>query len=193
MASNVFRHLPNAISLFRLFSVPVLLWLALSGAERAFAWLLVIVGSSDLLDGWLARRYGWVSRLGAVLDSVADMSIVLVTLLAIVRLHPEVFVHYGWFVWSIVAMWTIAILAGLLRYRRFASFHTELARVGITLFGVFVLVLFFHGFVPWVLLACGSVCFLAGMETLVLVLLLKEWTPNLRGGLYAVWRRSRSR
>jgi len=191
MSSSAFRYLPNAISLFRLSSVPVLLWLAIAGADSAFVWLLVLVGSSDMLDGWLARRFGWVSRLGALLDSIADMSIVLVVLLAIVLLHPEVFVDYGWVVWSVVGIWGIVNIIGLLRYHRLASFHTEFGRIGITIFGVFVLVLFFYGFVPWVLLACGAVCFLAGVESLLLVLLIDRWTPNLRGGLYAVLRTGR--
>jgi len=185
MSSSAFRYLPNAISLFRLSSVPVLLWLAIAGADSAFVWLLVLVGSSDMLDGWLARRFGWVSRLGALLDSIADMSIVLVVLLAIVLLHPEVFVDYGWVVWSVVGART-AMARDSRRRQRF-----RLAALGITIFGVFVLVLFFYGFVPWVLLACGAVCFLAGVESLLLVLLIDRWTPNLRGGLYAVLRTGR--
>lgn len=186
------RHLPNLISLARLAAVPVLAWLAWSGADRAFVWLLIAAGMTDLLDGWVARRFGWVSRLGAMLDSVADMSIVLVILYAIIRLHPEVFVDYGWVVWSVVVIWAIVNLIGLVRYRRLASFHTAFARIGITTFGVFVLVLFFHGFVPWVLLACGTVCFLAGVESLILVLLVAEWTPDIRGGLKAVLQARRS-
>lgn len=181
-----YRYLPNLISALRLSTVPVLAWLVWTGADRSFTWLLVAAGMSDLLDGWLARRFGWVSRLGALLDSAADMSIVLVVLFAIVHLHPEVLVDYGWVIWSIFAVWSAVNIIGLIRYRRLASFHTELARIGFTLFGVFVLVLFFYGFVPWVLFACGAVCFLAGVESLILVLLLKDWTPNLRGGLFAV-------
>lgn len=184
---NDYRYLPNLISVLRLSTVPVLAWLAWAGADRAFAWLLIVAGMSDLVDGWLARRFGWVSRLGAMLDSAADMSIVLVVLFAIVSLHPEVLIDYGWVIWSVLAVWTAVNVIGLIRYRRLASFHTELARIGLIMFGIFVLVLFFHGFVPWVLLACGTVCFLAGVESLILVLLLKDWTPNLRGGLFAVF------
>lgn len=189
----IIRHLPNLISSLRLMAVPVLIWLILSGAERSFAWLLLIVGMTDFLDGWLARRYGWVSRLGALLDSAADISIVLTVLFAIWILHNDVFTDHGAIVWAIFAIWSLTNLAGLLRYRRLASFHTAFARFGLMMFGAFSIVLFFYGFVPWVLYACGTICFLAGVESFIMVLLVDTWTPNLRGGMLAVLRDRKSR
>lgn len=182
------RNLPNIISALRLGAVPLLAWLAWMGADRSFAWLLVIVGPTDMLDGWLARKYGWESRLGAMLDSVADFSIVIVVLFAIVTMHQEVFASYGRIVWAIVGIWSLTNILGLIRYRRLPSFHTAFGRIGLMTFGVFVLVLFFYGLVPWVLYVCGTICFLAGVESFILVLLLDQWTPNLRGGLPAVIR-----
>ena len=182
------RYLPNLISVLRLTAVPVLIWLAWTGADRAFAWLLVAAGLTDILDGWLARKYGWVSRAGALLDSTADISIVLVVLFAMWTLHNDVFVYHGTIVWAILAVWSLSNLIGLYRYHRLPSFHTASARLGLMLFGLFVLVLFFYGFVPWLLYACGTVCFLAGVESLILVILIDHWRPNLRGGIRALIR-----
>lgn len=182
------RYLPNIISALRLITVPVLIWLAWIGADRAFAWLLVIAGATDLLDGWLARRYGWVSKVGAMLDSAADISIVLVVLFAMWTLHGEVFVEYSYIIWAILAVWSASNLIGIARYKRLPSFHTGFARFALLMFGVFVLMLFFYGFVPWLLFFCGAVCFLAGVENLLLVLFIDHWKPNLRGGLRAVIR-----
>ena len=81
-ATHVPRWLPNAISALRIALVP--LWLSvaelhrkqvLAGAAGYSAYLLailLILGFSDLLDGWLARRYGLTTALGSVLDAVAD-------------------------------------------------------------------------------------------------------------------------
>jgi len=187
------RNLPNLISALRLATMPVLAWLAWSGAEQAFAWLLVVAGFTDLLDGWLARRYGWVSKLGAMLDSAADISIVTVVLYAVWTLKGEVFVHHGFIIWAIVAIWSGANLLGVIRYRRLPSFHTGFTRFALILFGVFVLVLFFYGFVPWLLYVSGAISFLAGLECLLLVLFIDHWQPNLRGGLPAVIRARRKR
>jgi phosphatidylglycerophosphate synthase len=182
------RYLPNVISALRLTAVPVLIWLAWSGADRAFAWLLVAAGVTDILDGWLARKYGWVSKAGALLDSTADIAIVLVVLFAIWTLHNDVFVYHGAIIWAVLAVWSLANLAGLFRYHRLPSFHTASARFSILMFGVFVLVLFFYGFVPWLLYVSGTICLLAGIESLILVLLIDHWRPNLRGGIRALIR-----
>lgn len=182
------RYLPNLISVLRLAAVPVLIWLAWTGADGPFAWLLVAAGVTDILDGWLARKYDWVSKAGALLDSAADISIVLVVLVAVWLLHREVFLLDGAVIWAILGIWSFTNLIGLVRYRRLASFHTESARIGLMMFGIFVLVLFFYGFVPWVLYICGAFCFAAGVESFIMVLLIDKWTPNLRGGLLAVLR-----
>lgn len=182
------RYLPNLISVLRLIAVPVLLWLAWTGAARLFVWLLVVAGITDILDGWLARKYDWVSKAGALLDSSADISIVLVVLFAIWRLHGEVFEQHGAIIWAVLGIWCITNFIGLFRYKRLASFHTESARFGLMMFGVFVLILFFYGFEPWLLYVCGTVCFVAGVESFIMVLLIDEWTPNFRGGLRAVLR-----
>lgn len=66
------RHLPNAISIVRVLLVAPICWL-LWQQRWSFALLLVAVaGVSDGLDGFLARHYGWQSRLGGILDAVAD-------------------------------------------------------------------------------------------------------------------------
>jgi cardiolipin synthase len=74
---------PNLISFARLAGVPLFLYLFLV-AER-YGWavtVLAIGGTSDWIDGYLARRLGQVSRLGELLDPLADRLYILATLLA---------------------------------------------------------------------------------------------------------------
>jgi len=65
--------LPNAISLLRLLGVPLFLWLVL-GPEADVVALVVLMlsGLTDWLDGYLARRLNQTSKLGEILDPVAD-------------------------------------------------------------------------------------------------------------------------
>ena len=64
---------PNAISLLRLAGVPVFLWLVLGPEADAIALVvLMVAGFTDFLDGWLARRLDQYSKLGEILDPVAD-------------------------------------------------------------------------------------------------------------------------
>lgn len=65
--------LPNLVTVLRLGCVPVFCWILFGRDDRtAAAWLLAVLGASDWVDGYLARRLGQVSELGKVLDPTAD-------------------------------------------------------------------------------------------------------------------------
>lgn len=66
------RHLPNAISMLRVALVAPIGWLLLHRHAASALALVAVAGVSDGLDGFLARHYGWQSRLGGILDAVAD-------------------------------------------------------------------------------------------------------------------------
>lgn len=65
-------NLPNALSLFRLLLVPVFPILYFSPYGRFAVWVFVLATFTDVLDGFLARRLGQVTKLGRLLDPLAD-------------------------------------------------------------------------------------------------------------------------
>jgi cardiolipin synthase len=74
---------PNLISFARLLGVPVFLYLLLVvEADAAAVAVLAVGGTSDWVDGYVARRLRQVSRLGELLDPLADRLYILATLLA---------------------------------------------------------------------------------------------------------------
>jgi cardiolipin synthase len=69
------KDLPNIISMMRLIAVIPVVYLLF---EDQFGWALVlfaVAGASDGLDGFLAKHYGWQSRLGGILDPLADKTL----------------------------------------------------------------------------------------------------------------------
>ena len=72
-------NLPNVITVFRIALVPPVALLLLRDDYRLALILVFVAGVSDGLDGWLARAFGWRSRLGAVLDPLADKLLLVVT------------------------------------------------------------------------------------------------------------------
>ena len=65
-------NLPNLITIARILLVPVVVW-AIASHEMQIAFLLfLIAGLSDAVDGFLAKRFGMASELGAYLDPLAD-------------------------------------------------------------------------------------------------------------------------
>jgi cardiolipin synthase len=75
---------PNALSFLRLLGVPLFLWLVLG--PEADGWALAVLAASgvtDYLDGYLARRLDQASRLGEVLDPVADRLYILAVVIGL--------------------------------------------------------------------------------------------------------------
>ena len=73
--------IPNLISLFRLLLIPAIAWLYIARRQSHAAFFLLLISwLSDILDGWIARRFQMTSRLGVVLDPAAD-KLTLVTVL----------------------------------------------------------------------------------------------------------------
>lgn len=81
--------IPNVLSMARLVGVPVFLWLVLwpeFGGPKNDGWAIAILmasGVSDYLDGKLARQWGQISRLGQLLDPLADRLFVLSTIVGL--------------------------------------------------------------------------------------------------------------
>jgi cardiolipin synthase len=68
--------LPNLITLARILLVPVVVW-AITSGEMRFAFLLFLAaGVSDAVDGFLAKRFGMATELGAYLDPLADKTMI---------------------------------------------------------------------------------------------------------------------
>ena len=85
--------IPNCISLFRIFLVPCFAWVFLTASLpedfTLAAVLLVVSAVSDLLDGWIARRFHMTSKLGKILDPLADkLSLLALSICIAVKFSP---------------------------------------------------------------------------------------------------------
>ncbi|MDA8437055.1 MAG: CDP-alcohol phosphatidyltransferase family protein [Actinomycetales bacterium] len=76
--------IPNVLSFLRLLGVPLFLWLVLVPEADGWAFVLLVVsGATDWLDGAIARATGQISRLGQLLDPLADRLYIAATLVGL--------------------------------------------------------------------------------------------------------------
>jgi cardiolipin synthase (CMP-forming) len=68
--------IPNLITLARILLVPVVIWAITSGEMRIAFLLFFAAGVSDAVDGFLAKRFGMATALGAYLDPLADKAMI---------------------------------------------------------------------------------------------------------------------
>jgi cardiolipin synthase len=85
--SGLELNLPNLISLARLLMVPLTIWLIVAGRYGIAFWILVAAGVSDALDGFIAKRFNRRTRLGALLDPVADKAMLVSVYIALGLVH----------------------------------------------------------------------------------------------------------
>ena len=78
------RWLPNAISLLRIALVAPILLLIIDGQYGFALALCFVAGFSDGVDGYLAKRFDWGTRIGALLDPIADKLLVAGTFIVLV-------------------------------------------------------------------------------------------------------------
>ncbi len=68
-------NIPNTISLGRIFIVPMCVWLILREAIAPAFWLFMAAAISDAVDGFIAKRFNCVTKLGGYLDAIADKTL----------------------------------------------------------------------------------------------------------------------
>jgi len=92
-------NLPNALTLVRIFAVPVLVALLMTKNMLVAALIFLVASLTDLLDGYLARKRGQITTLGVLLDPVADKLLISSAFISLIE--------YG-----IVEAWMVVIIVG---------------------------------------------------------------------------------
>jgi len=85
------RHLPNLLSALRLVAAPLAAWAILAAHDTAALVIFAAAGLSDLADGFVARRWGFTSRIGAWLDPIADKLLMILCFLALLKIGAAPF------------------------------------------------------------------------------------------------------
>jgi len=150
------RQLPNIISVLRIILVVPTAWALVEERYQLGLILFVVAGVSDALDGFLAKTFGWQSRLGGFLDPLADKLLLVAGFLAV-----------GWL--GLVPLWLVVlvilrdvvIVTGALIYHfrvgRFEAEPTLISKVNTAMQIALVLVVVVDkglvGVAPWVVSA----------------------------------------
>ncbi len=130
--SNLYS-IPNILSLLRLALVPVLVGLA--SAQRGDIFLVVLAVSllSDVLDGYLARKLGLVSELGAKLDSWGDILTYVAMILGLHLIWPDIFDKQAEFLFAAMMSFILPTLLAFRKFGAYPSYHTWGAKLAAVL------------------------------------------------------------
>jgi CDP-diacylglycerol--glycerol-3-phosphate 3-phosphatidyltransferase len=172
----------NGITIFRVIAAPFLLALLFTGRYEIFKWLIGLSFFTDLIDGYLARKFKVTSIFGARLDSLGDDLTVLIGIIGLFVMKPEFIKQEIAPLILLLLLFLVQVTYAFIRYGKMTNFHTYLAKTAAVLQGIFLLFTFFTDKVNlFLFFAATIITALELIEETILISLLPEWEANVKG------------
>ena len=172
------KHIPNAICIVRILLVAPIIWCLVNDRYGLGLGLIIIAGLSDVLDGFLARRFDWRTRLGGLLDPAADKLLVVSVFLTLtwLGLVPV------WFTAAVIAR-DLVIVGGTVAHQILVGpVHgepTAVSKLNTVLQILFVALTIMHAWLSWppeiALLVLG-----AGLLATIVISVLQYITTGIK-------------
>lgn len=158
------RSIPNVLSLIRLASVPIFMFFIIFGGLRAvesFIYvglgIFLLSASTDVFDGYIARRYNQVTETGKFLDPFSDKAMHIGVLLSLVIIG---YVHWIFIVLLAAKELTMVIMGIYLISNKVITQANSMGKIASAILSVGVIIAFFHPYVSyadWAVLGIGIV------------------------------------
>lgn len=178
------KFTPNFITLIRIIGTILLIFT--EPFSTIFFILYFLCGLSDVLDGYIARRFKLCSKFGAILDSLADTFFIIITL---IKILPSLKLELWMILWivSIFIIKVLSLIIGFLRFNEIAFLHTYANKLaGIILFFT-PLIYSLLGINISICIVCGISTFSA-LEEVMINIIAKTLNLNIKG-IYMISRR----
>ena len=184
-------YIVNGITIYRLVAAPVLMVLIFTGNLVLFSVLLPVSFFSDLIDGYLARKFKVTSIAGTKLDSIGDDLTVLAALIGLIVFKTAFVMEEKFVLLTLFALYAFQNIAAFTRYHKMTGFHTYVAKAAAVLQGVFLIMIFILPAPVYILFYSAAIATAIDLvEEIILVFLLPKWEANVKG-IYWVMKKNR--
>ena len=181
-------YIVNGITVYRLVAAPVLIVLILTGETDIFKWLLLVSFFTDLIDGYLARKFKVTSILGTKLDSIGDDLTIVAAVVGLVVLKFDFIKEQKIIFGIMLILYLVQTILAFTRYGKLTGFHTYSAKVAAILQGTFLILIFLLPAPVYPLFyAAAFLTIIDLLEEITLIILLPKWQANVKG-IYWVMR-----
>lgn len=173
--------IPNILSFYRLIAFPFILYFEINKLENLFVIFLVINLITDILDGFIARRFNMQTEFGARLDSIADVGTYILAIIGIFVFKATDFQPHLLSFNIFISLFLISNIVSLIKFKRFPSLHLYSSKIGGYIQGSFFFVLFVFGFNLYYYYFMITWGILSFAEQIAIHLILKEKKSNVKG------------
>ncbi len=178
--------IPNLLSLLRIVGSLPLILIALQGHAAWFLGVYLFLAFTDLVDGPIARWFNQRSRMGATLDSIADITLNGCLLIGIVVMKWDVIQTEKWLIGLAMLSYFLAVGWSVWKFRKIPSYHTWIAKLSHLLVALGAILVLLDWSV-WPLRIALVLVSLGNLESLWITTRLKQWRKDVPS-ILAVWK-----
>ena len=179
-------NIADWFSFYRVAAAPFLLLLIWLNHREIFTWFLLASYSTDMIDGFLARKLKITSPRGSQLDSFGDQITLLIGLLGLLVFEFD-FIQQNYILIIIAFIpYLIQMLIAYTKYGKATAFHTYLAKISAFAQGVFILWSLFFAPMYWLFYFMIILGFLETIEEIILIFMHDEWASDIKGIYWAL-------
>jgi len=184
-------NIADWFSFYRVAASPFLLLFIGLGQREIFSWLLLISYSTDMIDGFLARRLKITSARGSQLDSLGDQITLGVAFIGLLVFEQEFILENYKIILIPFFLYFFQMLLAFKKYGKTTAFHTYLAKLSAMTQGVFILYFLFFSPVYWLFYLMIFMGVIETIEEILLIILYPKWVAGVKGVYWAYQDRRR--
>ena len=181
---------PNLVSMIRILIAPILFVFAFQGMENWFLGALLFSGFTDVVDGFLARKFKMITPLGAHLDSWGDFTIYSTMAACAWILWPEITQRELLYYALILFSFLLPALVGLVKFGKLTGYHTWAVKVAVLATFVGYVALYAE-LASWPFMLASILCVIAGTEEILITFIVHEERTDVRS-VRAAWQIKKS-
>ncbi len=185
MFKKEYITVPNFLSLSRVLFIPLLLFFVHNEMRLAFLVSYLLIVSTDLFDGQIARRFNQCSEIGKILDSYCDLILYLSTAYFIYKLYPSQIIPNLPLLYVLIGMIVLSIIVSLIRNKKVIMMHTWLLKIPAGLLFFYVLFSYFYDS-PYALTFVISVYMLGFIESIIIFIKYGDVDPDSKSMFHVI-------
>ena len=179
-------NIADWFSFYRVAAAPLLLLLIWLNHRELFTWFLLVSYSTDMIDGFLARKLKITSPRGSQLDSFGDQITLTIGLIGLLVFEFD-FIQQNYILIIIAFIpYLIQMLIAYTKYGKATAFHTYLAKISAFAQGVFILWSLFFAPMYWLFYFMIVLGFLETIEEIILIFMHDKWASDIKGIYWAL-------
>ncbi|MTI61135.1 MAG: CDP-alcohol phosphatidyltransferase family protein [Firmicutes bacterium] len=169
------KIIPNTLSIFRIILSGLLI--ISFPYKTIFILIYLLSGLTDILDGFIARKYNIATKLGAKLDSIADIIFYIVLLIIFFIWFRNILIKYKWLIIITITIRVSTIIIGIVKFKNIVFIHTVANKItGLMIYCIPIYIILLNSNILILVTTITSI--ISALEEFLIMLIFKKVELN---------------